>query len=127
MAYMSQERKKQIAQKLKQALKGSGLKYSLAVNHHSTLVMTIISGPIDFYNDLVSSRQAPLEKYNFGVNQYWYKEHYTGESLKILDTIIPILNEGNHDNSDIMTDYFDVGWYLDINVGRWNKPYILTK
>jgi hypothetical protein len=22
-----------------------------------------------------------------------------------------------------MTDYFDVGWYIDINVGKWNKPY----
>jgi hypothetical protein len=29
----------------------------------------------------------------------------------------------NHDNSDIMTDYFDVGWYVNIYVGKWNKPY----
>ena len=29
----------------------------------------------------------------------------------------------NHDNSDIMTDYFDVGWYVDINVGQWNNGY----
>jgi hypothetical protein len=32
----------------------------------------------------------------------------------------------NHDNSDIMTDYFDVGWYLNINVGGWNKPYTVV-
>jgi hypothetical protein len=35
------------------------------------------------------------------------------------------MNMGNHDNSDIMTDYFDVGWYVDVNIGLWNKPYIL--
>jgi hypothetical protein len=35
------------------------------------------------------------------------------------------MNDGNHDRSDIQTDYFDVGWYVDVNIGRWNKPYIL--
>ena len=30
----------------------------------------------------------------------------------------------NHDNSDIQTDYFDVGWYVDVNAGIWNKPYV---
>jgi hypothetical protein len=33
---------------------------------------------------------------------------------------------GNYNNSDIMTDYFDVGWYIEINVGKWNKEYNLT-
>jgi len=28
-----------------------------------------------------------------------------------------------YDNTDIMTDYFDVSHYIDIDVGRWNKPY----
>jgi hypothetical protein len=32
---------------------------------------------------------------------------------------------GNHNRSDIMSDYHDVGWYVDINIGQWNKPYIL--
>jgi hypothetical protein len=35
--------------------------------------------------------------------------------------------DGNHDNSDIQTDYFDVGWYIDINIGAWNAPYTLVK
>jgi hypothetical protein len=35
------------------------------------------------------------------------------------------LNTGNHDNSDSQTDYFDVGWYVDVKVGKWNKPYIV--
>jgi hypothetical protein len=41
--------------------------------------------------------------------------------------VIDAMNDGNHDNSDIQSDYFDVGWYTHINVGRWNKPYLLTK
>jgi len=26
-----------------------------------------------------------------------------------------------------MTDYFDVGWYNDIRIGDWNKPYQMVK
>ena len=40
-----------------------------------------------------------------------------------LSEVIPAMNNGNHDNSDIQTDYFDVGWYIDVNIGKWNKPY----
>ena len=32
----------------------------------------------------------------------------------------------NYDNSDIQTDYFDIGWYVDINVGKWDKPFVYT-
>ena len=37
------------------------------------------------------------------------------------------MNDGNHDNSEIQYDYFDVGWYIDVNIGRWNQPYQLIK
>ena len=26
---------------------------------------------------------------------------------------------------DAMTDYYDVGWYVDVNIGTWEKPYKL--
>jgi len=33
-----------------------------------------------------------------------------------LDAVFKIANQWNYDNSDIMTDYFDVGYYLDIKI-----------
>jgi hypothetical protein len=33
------------------------------------------------------------------------------------------MNNGNWNNSRIEVDYFDVGWYIDVNIGKWNKPY----
>ena len=36
------------------------------------------------------------------------------------------MNDGNHDRSDPQSDYFDVGWYVDVNIGKWNKPYTLV-
>jgi hypothetical protein len=33
------------------------------------------------------------------------------------------MNTGNWDESDIQTDYFNVGWYVDVKIGSWQKPY----
>ena len=48
------------------------------------------------------------------------------EAVSFLDEVLPAMNVGNHNRSDLMTDYFDVGWYIDINIGRYNKPYVQT-
>ena len=61
------------------------------------------------------------------VNPYWYKEHFSGRALNFLKEVIPAMNNGNWDKSDIQSDYFNVGWYIDVNIGRWDKPYALEK
>ena len=114
MAYMSQERKTQLAPAIKAICKKHGIKATLSVNNHSSLVLTIKSGSIDFGRD------------NSQVNTYWYHDHYADRpaALAFLSEVIPAMNIGNHDRSDIQTDYFDVGWYVNVNIGRWNKPYV---
>ena len=121
MAYMSQERKKALEPAIKAILKKYGLKGSLSVRHHMTLVLTVRSGDLDFFADCGSDREY------IDVNTYWYHEHFTGQSLKFLKEVIPAMMVGNHNNSDIMTDYFDVGWYIDVNIGQWDKPYQCNK
>jgi hypothetical protein len=60
----------------------------------------------------------------FGINPYWYQDHCKDQELKeTLSKILAAINSENHDNSDIMTDYFDVGYYVDIRFGRWDKPF----
>ena len=123
MAYMSQEKKAKIAPVIKAICKKYGVKASLAVNNHSTLVLNVKSGSIDFIKDYGDEESAA--KFGIQVNPYHYKSHFTGKSVKFLSEVIPAMNAGNHDRSDIQSDYFDVGWYVDVNIGKWNKPYIL--
>jgi hypothetical protein len=59
------------------------------------------------------------------VSHHW-TDHFDGKAKEFLDKAFEIMFEGNHDNSDIMTDYFDVGWYCDINIGKWDRPYTVT-
>ena len=135
MAYMSQERKAQMAPAIKAVLKKYKIKGTLSVRNHSTLCLTITQGPIDFIGNIneVTARHPryndrPMNpaKDHIDVNPYWYHEHFDGQALQFLQEIMPLMNTGNHDNSDIQTDYFDVGWYVDVNIGRWNKPYALA-
>lgn len=138
MAYMNQDRKKELAAELKKALtpfkNKYGLRYTLAVRNHSTVVLTFTEGRLDFLKD--------VEKYtrNGGycqVNMYCVRRMelmadlerdpaFNQEVREVLLAADNALHKGNHDKSDMMTDYYDVGWYVDINVGRWNKPYKFT-
>jgi hypothetical protein len=135
MAYMSQEKKATIAAKVKPILKKYGIKGSLSVRHHSTLVLTLKSGKIDFIENMnrvcgashyqTSNGFRPVTNGHTDVNPYWYQDHFDGVAKKFLSEILPAMNMGNHDRSDVQTDYFDVGWYVDVNVGKWNKPYVV--
>ena len=128
MAYMSQEKKAKIAPAVKAILKKYKVKGSLSVRNHSSLVLTIKEGSVDFYSDYGTTPEArkDAEKFGIQVNPYWYQDHFVGKSKKFLAEVIPAMNSGNHNNSDIQSDYFDVGWYIDVNIGKWNKPYVAT-
>ena len=68
-----------------------------------------------------------LAKDSIEPNPYWYKEHFSGEAKELLIKLFTAIDNGNHDNSDIQSDYFDVGWYKEINIGKWDRPYQFTK
>jgi len=135
MAYMNQEKKAVISAALKLATAGTGLKYSLKVRSHMTIEMTIKSGPIDFitdYNQTVSRqvvfRNGGPAVGNMSINQYWFQDHFSpGVQVVIRKIVDALYSAGHYDRSDAMTDYFDCAYYISIEVGAWDKPYILTK
>jgi len=128
MAYFSQERKAEIAPLVKSILKKYGLKGSLSVRHHSTVVLTIKSGRIDFIgNNLETLGRSWADRTQYiDVNPYHFRNHFDGEAREALTEIFDALNDGNWDRSQVEYDYFDRGWYVDVNIGRWNQGYIVT-
>ena len=134
MAYMNQEKKKALAPAIKAVLKKHGYKGSIAVNNHSTLVVNIKEGTADFIGMANEKNREIAERRNqryypssgyVQVNTY-YPEHY-GEAKEFLEELIAAMKgTGWYNNTDAQIDYFDIAYYLDINVGQWNKPYICT-
>ena len=53
------------------------------------------------------------------------KYHFTGEAGKMIAEIEKAIKKFGdwHDDSDVMSDYFDIAFYYNISVGSWDKPY----
>lgn len=102
MAYMDQEKKALLMPEIKKVLAEFGEKASVSVQNYSTLVLSIKEGGMFKKGDYI--------------NEYHLKDCGDGRKLEFLQKIKRAMMEGNHDNSDAMTDYFDVGWYITITV-----------
>ncbi len=128
MAYMDQGKKAAIRAELVKVVP-KGWKWSLGVRNHSTIVLNVSAGPIDLpaiYSAKSCGdgvRKSILESRYCDVNPYNFRAHFDGELLEIFVGIFAALNLNNHDRSDITTDYFDVGHYVDVNLGKWDKPF----
>ena len=132
MAYISQDEKKAKAPAIKAVLKKYGVKGTLGIRHYSTLVLNISEGAIDFiknYNEVgnnnryIHNGRFQLAENCLDVNPYWYHEHFSGVAKDFLGEVLQAMNQGNHDNSRPEIDHFDVGFYIDVNIGQWDKPY----
>jgi hypothetical protein len=126
MAYISKADKDAKAVELRALAKEYGIKATVARRHCYTIVLNIQGGKIDFYGALKEVDGNYSRDY-IQVNPYWLDDQFNkGVAHDFLTKALEIMNRGNHNNSDAMVDYFDVGWYIDINVGQWNKPYKLA-
>ena len=117
MAYLSKEKTKLIREEIKRQFpRKDGWKFSIRNENHSTIMISIMESPIRFH-----------EKDYTQLNHY-YPENY--ENSNILRELKDIANgrflpenQQNFDKSDIMTDYFHVGWYISLEQGQWDKPF----
>jgi hypothetical protein len=116
MAHVSQDLKKKLAPAIKAVCKKHGIKATLSVRHHSTLCLNVSKGAIDFGNQ--------------GVNLYWIEDHFKdNEAAKnfLLEAKEALKGEDYFDKSDIQSDYFFCSHYFEVNIGKWNKAYVLDE
>ena len=143
MAYITQEMKKERAAAIKELITTKyadlKVKYTMGITHHSTLRFTIAASTIDFGKILIEDEKERLERIggsedymlysskaiNWTLNEYFLENVFSGRILLFLQDVKSCLMAGNHNNSDLMTDYFDVGWYITMKIGRWDRPYRL--
>lgn len=146
MAYVSQEKKAALTPAIKAVLKRHNMKASIAVRDHMTLVVNIRSGDLDILGaykqsfldkhiDLTDQEEVTRINYRLAVtdidvNCYWISESYAAdpEVVKfLLDLKAAMEGPGFINEDDSMTDYFHRSHYIDINVGKYNKPYVCNQ
>jgi hypothetical protein len=123
MAYITVEEVKAVRAKLKKSF--PAVKFSVRGGNSSSLKVSILESPIEinFESEFSQKRR------NTSVNHYYINDHY-GENnpslCRLLNGVYEIMSENWWDKSDVMTDYFNCAYYMDLEIGRWNKPYIQT-
>ena len=138
MAYITTEEVRAIRTQLKAEF-GKDFKFSVKKSTSlSSVSVTILKSPLAFTDVLTYKDTATDElitrEYS-SVNHYNIENFYKNvEEVKVLSKINEIIltaptsvtGEDFYDESDTMTDYFNVSFYYDIEVGHWDKPYIQT-
>lgn len=117
MAYVNDETKQTVLAALKPIFKKYGIKATVARGYnYSALKVNISAGDIDFGKDYQQ------------VNVYHVDSNYDGVARDFLNEVLDTIKKAGewYDRSDSQTDYFDTAFYIDINVGRWDKPYKLA-
>jgi hypothetical protein len=136
MAYISQETKAELAPAIRAVLARYGIKGSISIDNHTQLTVTLRSGALDligeanrFNLEYALRRDQPFHpvKGYYQANVYRpddYALNSVGEFFRELSAAMR--GDRWYDRSDIQTDYFDTAYYLQINVGRWDRHYVCT-
>lgn len=124
MAYVNKEKKAKIVAAVKAVLP-KGWKATFSVRNYSGIVCTIRSAPLDLAQEFPGYVTEDKELTHVDINHYYINERMTpNQNLRLcLQRIADALNTDNYNNSDVMTDYFDVGHYVDLRFGEWDKPF----
>lgn len=79
---------------------------------------------------LMSAPRSPLKSTapvqgHTDVNEYHLSrsEYLTPAGINLFRKVYKIASTWNWDRSDIQSDYFDVNYYLNLSVGKWDKPF----
>ena len=111
MAYASKELKAKVALKLKEIMP-KGWKYSLSRQNLITLKLTIQSAPVN----LAANRFC-------GITDNSIKETAPEGYADLFLRISKVLNCDNYNNNDLIGGYYDVGYYTEICIGTYDKPF----
>lgn len=108
MAYVSSERKAVLVDKCKAVLEKWKMKATFSVYNRSAFVVTIRGGILDLHRDFKGTYLRH--------NLYLTPDLFKGAPHEFLKELKAAANFENFDHSDAMTDYFHVGWYVEIFV-----------
>lgn len=121
---------KEIAKEVRDELKATFplCKFSVTASQHSISV-SLMSAP---YQVLESDSYAQLNHYSIAdesTAEYMVNNGYklTANGLEVMRRATAIANAQNWDKSDIQADYFNCNYYLHINIGKWDRPFIVIR
>ena len=125
---------KEIASEIRNELKKEFPEYKFSVTKDvHTITVSLMEAPESPFSKMTQWGSYDGKDYEFDgeyaqLNHYHLAERCNGyyltkSAVKLLEKVVKISNKKNWDRSDLMTDYFDVNYYFNLQIGKWNKPF----
>ena len=111
MPHIKAETTKAIRKEIKKSF--PNMKFSVTTENHSTVRVALLESKIEMHKD------------HFTVNEYYLQEEENKEIIPVFEKVLEIIN--SHKKQRTITvdgDYGNVpNFYINLSVGKWNKPY----
>lgn len=121
MAYISTEEVKEIRNNIKKLFPSKeGWKLSVTRRHHSEVSVIFLEAPINL---------DPKGLGHYQINDMWIEEHYSEEPTlkeaftKAKNAITNVKVNEDRNFGDMGADYANYNYFIDLAVGKWNKPF----
>lgn len=121
MAYISTEEVAAIRANFKNEFpKSEGWKFSIRNDNHSGVDVALIAGTIKW---------PEHDSFTFQINHYHYKtddrmnDEQKAVVCRMMNCITEIKESVDYNAGDMGADYPNYNFYIDLQVGRWDKPY----
>lgn len=134
----------EITKETRKALKAEfpKCKFSVTTEHGHAINVHLMSAPespfasLDYIGSHYEQYPASHDGTDAQLNHYYIEQnhqgqwtsncvHLTEKAAKMLIRVVEIANADNYDHSDPMRDYFSVGFYFHLAIGKWNKPFVV--
>ncbi len=132
MAYITAKEVAVIRADLKDAFRGWKFKVCLDSGHLGVRVH-FMSGPVPLYAygpvdgwRNPCHRDASMAMKCHQINHFYIKENHPEETALILNHVHAIITKEHWDETDSQIDYFNCAFYVHMEVGTWQKPYVCT-
>ena len=133
MAYITTQEVAAIRKELKAQL--PQYKFSVTRHHHSSVTVAFMKGPAfseyTYFDRYAGEQKDAVLEGHEQLNHYHAERFYGEENAAIINKVEEIIKTAPvkaggrewYDDSDSQTDYFDTAYYMNIHVGKWDKPY----
>ena len=87
----------------------------------------LMVAPFEVFTDEIDEH-SKRDQYD-QVNHYNLEDSvfYTKKALVILKKVTSMFTSYRYDDSDGQIDYFSTNFYFSLNIGKWDKPFVITK
>lgn len=88
----------------------------------STINVSLMEAPCNIFNRGFEQGYTEVNNYNI-----LFDESLNTVGKSIFNDLYNLLKSYNYDDSDGMIDYFRTKFFMEINIGKWNKPFKIVK